>query len=73
MKLKTFFFFSKTIDHLRHVIVFGKLKVAQKTTGAIESLQYPTTVSEIRSFLGLWNVFRRFVPKLKNLQGSPPH
>lgn len=59
-----------------------KIIVAQKTTEAIESLQYPTSVSELQSLLDLCNVYRRFFPNfarlasplIKNLtKGEPLH
>lgn len=39
-------------------------KSGTKTTEAIKSLQYPTNVSELRSFLGYFKVYRRFAPKV---------
>lgn len=57
----------KTIDYPRHVIARGRLRVAQKTTKAIRLLWYQTTLSLMRSFLGLCNVHRRFVPNLPTL------
>lgn len=47
------FIFSKPIEYLRHVIVPGQLQVAQRTTEATKIVQYPTTVSKMRSPLGL--------------------
>lgn len=42
--LKKGFFFSNAIEYLGHIIVPGKLQVAQKTTKAVESPQYSTSV-----------------------------
>lgn len=64
IKLKKCFFYRKTIDYLGHVIALGRLQVVQKATVAIKMLQYPTTASVKRSFLGILNVFRRFLPNL---------
>lgn len=41
--------------------------MAQKTAEVIELLQYTTTVSELRLFLGLFIVYRRFVPNFAKL------
>lgn len=62
LKLKKYHFFSESIDYLGHVIAPGKLQAAKMTTQAIESLRYVEDISEMRSFLGLCNVYRRFVP-----------
>jgi hypothetical protein len=54
-------FFSDTVSYLVHVIPPGKLTVAQKNTHALKTAKPPTTQSELCSFLGLCNVYRRFV------------
>lgn len=66
-KLKKCSFFSTTVDYLGHIITPKKLHVATKTTEAIKASQYPTTVSELPSFLGLCNIYRRFVQKFARL------
>jgi hypothetical protein len=50
------------VNYLGHVIRPGKLAVAEKNTSALKDAQPPATQSELRSFLGLCNVYRRFVP-----------
>lgn len=62
IKLESCSLFRKEIDYLGHKNGAGKLQVEQKTTEAIDSLQYPTIASELRSFFGLCNVYPRFVP-----------
>ncbi|CAN8067637.1 unnamed protein product [Agarophyton chilense] len=54
-------FFSGTVDYLGHVIRPGKLQVSTRTRDAIRAAKSPTNQTELRSFLGLCNVFRRFV------------
>lgn len=61
-KLQKCHFFNRNIDYFGHLIAPGKWQVTQKTTKAVEALQYPTSISELRSFLGLCNVYKRFVP-----------
>lgn len=62
LKLKKCKLFSATVDYLGHVIRPGKLAVAEKNTDAIKMCSYPSTQTQLRSFLGMCNVYRRFVP-----------
>lgn len=81
-ELKKCYFFCECIGYLSHVIAPGKLQVARKTTEAITAVRYPTTVSQMRSFLGLYSKYRRFVPGFAKLvallnqrlkEGKPLH
>ena len=49
-------------SYFGHVVRPGKLQVAEQTPKAIEGFPEPTNTTDVRSFLGLCNVFRRFVP-----------
>jgi RNase H-like domain found in reverse transcriptase len=40
----------------------GKLAVASKNIDAIVKAEHPRTRTELRSFLGMCNVYRKFVP-----------
>ena len=61
LNLKKCKFFQESVDYLGHVIRPGKLAVAEKNTKALQTARPPTTQSELRSFLGLCNVYRRFI------------
>ena len=50
------------MDYLGHVIKPGHLEVATKNIAALEGFREPETQTQLRSFLGLYNVYRRFVP-----------
>jgi hypothetical protein len=45
----------------------GRLGVAEKNTTALRTAPLPRTQTELRSFLGLFNVYRRFVPHFSTL------
>ncbi len=62
LKLRKCKIFEWAVDYLGHVIRPGRLSVAERNTGAIRRATYPTTRTQIRSFLGMCNVYSRFVP-----------
>jgi RNase H-like domain found in reverse transcriptase len=56
-------FFLEAVDYLGHVIRPGKLAAAEKNTAALRNAPVHKTQTELCSFLGLCNVYRRFVPR----------
>lgn len=62
LKGRKYHFFTETADYLGHVIRPGKLEVASRNTAALDGFREPSTETQLRSFLGLCNVYRRFVP-----------
>jgi len=54
LKLSKCSFFQKSVSYLG--------EVATKNTAAIEGFKEPKTQTQMRSFIGLCNVYRRFVP-----------
>ena len=62
LKLRKCSFFAQSVDYLGHVIRPGKIAAASKNTEAVEGFKEPRTQTDLRSFLGLCNVYRRFVP-----------
>ena len=55
-------FFRRSVDYLGHKILPHKLQVLQKNVDAIAKAEAPTSKTEVRSFLGMCGVYRRFVP-----------
>jgi hypothetical protein len=60
-------FFQTKVNYLGHVIYPGKLAVAQRNIDTLEKAVYPTKSTELRSFLGMCNVYRRFVERFAKI------
>lgn len=54
-------FATEEVQFLGHVIGHGKLKMDEPKVKAIMEWEAPTKVTELRSFLGLVNYYRRFI------------
>ncbi len=67
LKLSKCQFFKSSVDYLGHVVHPGKLSLATKNTQALREAKHPHTQTELRSFLGLCNVYRRFVPRIATI------
>ncbi|CDF40830.1 unnamed protein product [Chondrus crispus] len=61
LKLRKCEFFVEKIKYLGHVVRPGTLEVDAARTVALEQVRYPQTQTQLRSFLGLCNVYGRFV------------
>ena len=61
LKLKKCQFFRTEVEYLGHVIGPGTLRVSAKSTEALRACAFPKSLTQVRSFLGACNVFRRFV------------
>lgn len=59
--------FTNRINYLGHVLRPNRLEVSNHTADAIRELNVPTTVTELRSFLELSNMLRRFVPNFAGI------
>ena len=61
LKLKKCYFLQSKVDYLGHIVSPEKLAVESKTCNAVQQMHEPNNLTELRSFLRLCNVFRRFV------------
>jgi len=59
LKEKKFRLFSNEVEYLGHVIRPGRISVNEKNLKAIRNAIYPKTRTQLRSFLGMFKVYRR--------------
>ena len=73
--------FRKQINYLRHIVGHNGVSTDPKKIKAVTEWPRPTTVTEVRSFLGFVSYYRRFIPNfskvaqplnklLQNLEGT---
>jgi len=67
LNLPKFRFFRTTVEYLGHEITPGRLSVLQAHTKALRVAAFPMTRTRVRSFIGMCNVFRRFVPNFARI------
>ena len=61
LKLKKCAFSLPRVDYLGHIITPGKLSVATENTKSFTHATFPKNTTELSSFLGARNLYRRFV------------
>lgn len=61
IKLNNCFFMPEYIEYLGHIVRPKELLVAPKTLYAVQKMTPPRNKMQLRSLLGLCNVYRRFV------------
>lgn len=67
LKLKKCTWCTDSVKYLGHIIKPGELHVNDVRTKSLREMQHPTTQTELRSFLGLINVYRRFIPHFSHI------
>ena len=60
-------FLLPSVEYLGHVISAEGLKTSESKVKAVTNAPTPTSVSELRSFLGLVNYYSKFLPDLASI------
>lgn len=68
IKLNKCFFMYESIEYLEHIVKPQELFVAPKTIDAVQKMSPPQTKTQLRSFLGLCNVYRRFTKDFASIE-----
>ncbi|CAN8076686.1 unnamed protein product [Agarophyton chilense] len=70
LKLKKCDFFTDKVKYLGHVIRLGLVTIEETCVKSLKEAKEPRTQTELRSFLGLANVYRRFIPHFADKAAS---
>lgn len=61
LKASTCFLFHEEVEYLGHIVSRGHLRVNEKNLVGLRKARTPRIKKDLRSFLGMCNVYRRFV------------
>jgi hypothetical protein len=70
LRLDKCHFFSRRVNFLGRVIEPGKLSIQATEVDTILKAKLPRTKTELRAFLCICNVYRRFVPKFATVSAA---
>ena len=66
LKITKCYFFQREVEYLGHIIKPGHLEVDRAKTASLRDAKPPSSKTELRSFLGMCNVYRRFISEFTN-------
>jgi len=64
LNLENCTWFSDEVEYLGHIVRSGQLHMRNKNVDALKHPKFPTTKTQLKSFLGMCNVYRRFVKNI---------
>ena len=67
LKLKKCRFAVREVEYLGHLIKPGRLEIKEANVRCLRETPFPKTKTQLRSFLGTCNVYRRFVPRFAQI------
>ena len=66
-KVSKYAFFQSSVDYLGHIVSVAGLTVDPAKVKAVQEWKVPTSVTEIRSVLGLAGYYRHFIPQFAKI------
>ena len=72
LKLQKCHFIRQEVEYLGHVITPNSLKTNSRLVEAVQKFPIPTSVQQVRQFLGLSSFYRRFIPNFAKID-QPLH
>ena len=73
LKPKKCFLFRNEVEYLGHVVTDEGIKPCPKKVAAVKEWKTPTTLKQVRGFLGLASYYRRFIPNFSELASPLTH
>ena len=70
LKINKCFFFQRKVEYLGHMVKPGQLEIDRTNVASLKNAKPPTNKTQLRSFLGLCNVYRRFIKDFTGLAHS---
>ena len=70
LKINKFNFCQKEIEYLGHMVKPGTIQIDNTNVNSLLQEKPPKSRTQVRSFLGLFNVYRRFIDNFKAVK--PP-
>lgn len=67
LKINKCHFFQRQVEYLGHMVKPGQLEIDRTNVELLHQAQPPTNKTQLRSFLGLCNVYRRFIDDFAKL------